>query len=248
MAGDQRGLGSRSTGGVTARYAVYYVPAPESVLLHVGQRWLGRDVYSGDPVRRRMTLGLPLDQVTELTRSAARYGLHATLKAPFELAPDTSEDLLLSSARQLGSSLVPISAQLSVGAIGEFLALLLTENEQQVNELHRACLEYFEPQRAPLSEYDRTRRLQAPLSPEQLKALDQFGYPYILENFRFHITLTQRIKDAERRASVQQLLTDIFDRAWTEPHVIDAISILRQDDRQQPFKVIERVLLRGKST
>ena len=69
---------------MSARYAIYYVPAADSALGHVGQRWLGRDVFTGESISRRMTLGLPKARVDELTRSAAHYGLHATLKAPFE--------------------------------------------------------------------------------------------------------------------------------------------------------------------
>src|SRR5262249_30663264 len=57
--------------------------------------------------------------------------------------------------------------------------------------------------------HEREQRLSAGLSERQIENLDRWGYPYVFEDFRFHLTLTGPI-DAERRASILALLQARF--------------------------------------
>lgn len=225
---------------MTARYAIYYVPSPGSLVLGIAQRWLGRDVYSGCEISARDYLGLDPDDVLKLTESAAHYGFHATLKAPFELKRGCQEEEILAAAEALASELRPAFPRLSVGALGEFLALLPDDGQDDIWEIHHACLEHFEPFRARLSTADRARRMRAPLDKRQVKALTKYGYPYVLEDFRFHMTLTHRISNPIRLAHVRDALHEAFLCALNERQAIDAVCVLRQGDRQQRFVVLER--------
>ena len=225
---------------MTARYAIYFVPAPDSQILDLGQRWLGRDVYSGCEVADKAYFGLNPGDVRRLTESAAHYGFHATLKAPFELKRGCKEDEVLVAAQALASALRPIMPKLFVGAIGEFLAILSSDRRDGIWEIHRACLEHFEPYRAALTASDRERRMHTPLDERQLKALLEYGYPYVLEDFRFHMTLTTRIPDPVQLAEVKDALREGFFCVLNKRQDIDAICVLRQGDRNQQFVVLER--------
>ena len=66
----------------------------------------------------------------------------------------------------------------------------------------------FNAYRAPLSAADRERRIKAKLSPRQIELMDQWGYPYVLDEYRFHMTLTGALLDNMR---------DRFRNAWSMP-------------------------------
>ena len=69
-----------------------------------------------------------------------------------------------------------------------------------VADLAQACVETFEPFRAPLAEEELARRRAVPLSARQEANLERWGYPYVAEDFRFHMTLTARLFGAELSA------------------------------------------------
>src|SRR5581483_8200917 len=72
------------------RYAVYYAPAPGSRWWNFGCRWLGRDPISGNSLASLRLNGFTPAAIATLTALPRRYGFHATLKAPFALAPDAT--------------------------------------------------------------------------------------------------------------------------------------------------------------
>ena len=67
----------------------------------------------------------------------------------------------------------------------------------------------------------------------------EWGYPYIFEDFRFHMTLTNGIEDEALRSRVLDALRQMF--AYVSGvHRFDAVAIYRQPDRDAPFEVVER--------
>ena len=54
--------------------------------------------------------------------------------------------------------------------------------------------------RAPLNEAEIARRRPESLTPRQRDLLARFGYPYVMEEFQFHLTLSDRLSadDAPR--------------------------------------------------
>src|ERR1700751_455314 len=98
---------------MSARSAVYYPPAADAPLTRRAATWLGRDAFGGEELRRPAfpdLQGLDLDVVTDDPRG---YGFHATLKAPFELAPGAAEAELLEFAAGFARRQAPFEATLA---------------------------------------------------------------------------------------------------------------------------------------
>lgn len=232
---------------MTARYAIYYAPPVDAPLWRKTAAWLGRDAYAGE-ARARPPLasleGLDLDVLTADPRG---YGFHATLKAPFELATGAAENALLSAADAFAARQSPFEAAIAPAALGRFLAFLLKAATPRMQDLHAACVRDFEPFRAPLADHDLARRRKAPLTPEQDARLVAWGYPYVFEDFRFHMTLTGAIRDDALRTRVLEALQDHF-AAETGPHRFDGVAVFKQADRAQPFDIIQRFDFRATAT
>ncbi|MCB1511857.1 MAG: DUF1045 domain-containing protein [Hyphomicrobiaceae bacterium] len=225
------------------RYAIYFVPAQETPLARFGATWLGYDSSRRLDVLHPPVDGLAPDAVRAATAEPRRYGFHATLKPPFTLAEGRDEKALVEAARDFAqeqTSVVLPAAEVS--AIGRFLALVPSEPASPLNDLAGACVEAFERFRAPLSEADYARRLSKPLTDRQREHLEAWGYPYVFDQFRFHMTLTGPLDEPLRA-----LLLPALRSAYAEiaaPVVIDAVTVLCQPDRAGRFHVLERFAFR----
>jgi hypothetical protein len=224
---------------MTARYAIYYAPPAETPLWRKAAAWLGRDAYSGETPTRPTLAALEGLDLDDLTADPRGYGFHATLKAPFELAAETTEAELLSAAERFVADQAPFEAGIAPAALGRFLAFRLQDGEARMQALHEACVRAFEPFRAALSDADLARRRRAPLSAEQDARLLAWGYPYVFEDFRFHMTLTGQIRDDILRERVLAALREHF-AAETGAHRFDGVAVFRQADRAQPFDILQR--------
>jgi hypothetical protein len=165
--------------------------------------------------------------------------------APFAPAPGRSVDELEAALAAFvrGRAPVPLG-RLKVAGIGAFTALMPAGPEDAVRMFAGDCVAAFDGFRAPPSARDRERRLAARLSPRQVELLDRWGYPYVFSEFRFHMTLTGRLP-AHEQARWQAALAAAFAPLAPAPADIDAVSLVRQDDRDAPFRVIAREPLRG---
>jgi putative phosphonate metabolism protein len=228
-----------------ARFALYFTPPPGSTLGRFGADVLGYDCNSGMPVAQRKLDGIDPAEAAAATAEPARYGFHGTLMAPFELAPGRSADELEEALAALVRDRAPVSlGRLKVAGIGAFTALVPAGSEDAVRALAGDCVTAFDGFRAPLSTHDRERRLAARLSPRQVELLERWGYPYVFSEFRFHMTLTGRLPAIEQ-ARWQATLAAAFAPLAPAPVDIDAISLVRQEDRDAAFRVIARKPLRG---
>jgi putative phosphonate metabolism protein len=224
---------------MSARYAVYYTPAADTPLTRRAATWLGRDAFAGEDLRRPAfpdLQDLDLDVVTSDPRG---YGFHATLKAPFELAPDVAEAALLEFAAGFAARQAPFEATLAPARLSHFIALQLVAPTPQMQALHAACVREFDPFRAPLSDFDLTRRRKARLTQEQDERLAAWGYPYVFEDFRFHMTLTGAVRDEAIAGRLLAALAAHF-ADLTGPHRFDSVAVFRQDARSAPFHVLAR--------
>jgi putative phosphonate metabolism protein len=228
------------------RYAVYFTPDAKSDLWRFGSRIIGHDAYLGSDIPHTVPSGFDMANWARLTEEPRRYGFHATLKAPFHLAVGKSE-LDFCAAVEAFARETPVVGlgPLAVRVTSGFAALYNDGPAEEVSNLASQIVKNLEPFRAPLSDYDRKRRLSASLTEKQKQYLEAFGYPYVLDQFRFHMTLTGRLS-VEARQPVELALA----AAWSalqmrEPTTIDALSVLRQDGRDERFRVIARLPLRS---
>jgi putative phosphonate metabolism protein len=224
---------------MSTRYAIYYAPAAASALWDKASAWLGRDAYADAPRTRPAFPTLADLDLDALTADPRGYGFHATLKAPFELAADRSETELLAAVGAFAAGLSPFEVAIAPAALGRFLAFRLQTISPEMDALHGACVRELDGFRAPLSDLDLARRRKAPLTVEQDERLVAWGYPYVFEDFRFHMTLTGQIRDEELRERVLGVLQDHF-APETGPHLFDGVAVFKQADRDAPFTILER--------
>jgi putative phosphonate metabolism protein len=224
------------------RYAIYYTAAPDSALDRFGASLLGYDAHSGENLP--FPDGLPLDW-NDLTRDPRKYGFHATLKAPIALADGKAEAQLVAACQLFADVTRPVPViRPVVSSISGFIAIIPTERSAELELLAAEATKAFDPFRAPLEPEDRARRNPAALTPRQRDYLDRWGYPYVFEEFRFHMTLTGRLP-AERREPVVAMLRSRFATIGVETLAIDAIALCCQDDADSRFRVIGRWQLQG---
>jgi putative phosphonate metabolism protein len=231
---------------VKPRYAIYFVPAAQSALYRFGAALLGYDCYTGKEIGFPEVLPLPEPMWRELTREPRRYGFHATLKAPFRLADGADETELVEAFHAFCRSDVAAAIFTPVVAVIDgFVAIVPSGNEPTVDHLAAACVTAFDRFRAPLNAHDRERRLAAGLSKRQAQNLERWGYPYVFEDFRLHLTLTGRLT-AERQAVVLPFLREQFAVArGPGPVPIDAIALSRQDNAEARFRVLSSATAGG---
>ncbi len=192
-----------------ARYAIYWLP--DGALGHAGAAWLGWDARAGTAGGGRADAQAP-----------RRYGFHATLKPPFRLAEGTDARALREGARALAARIPPADiGALSVARIGRFLALV---PERDPAGLAAAMVEGLDRFRAPPSEAELARRRAGGLTPEQGRLLTRWGYPYVMEQFRMHLTLTGPEPAIGARAEAEARFAP-----HAGPHRIGAVSLVGED-------------------
>jgi putative phosphonate metabolism protein len=225
------------TASAAPRFAIYFVPAAGSALYRFGAAVLGYDCYTGEAVARPRELGEA--DWAALTAEPRRYGFHATLKAPFRLREEFSQDYLSQELREIAGSLAnPPRFAPMVDLIAGFVAIVPQNRASPVDRLAADCVTRFDRFRAPMTAEEKTRRTAVTLSAAQMQNLERWGYPYVLEEFRFHMTLTGRI-DPDRAAKVRALLREAFAAACgSHPIALDQLALVRQDHPDAPFRVV----------
>lgn len=221
------------------RYAVFYTPTGD--LAAFGAAWLGWDSAEGCAVPHFDVTGLDVEKVTATPR---KYGLHGTLKAPIKLPQGA--DLT-----QLQRAAGDFATRHSAFEVGEFelrhdsgfVALRPKNDPVQLRNFAAATVKTFDPFRAPLSDADIARRRKASLSARQNQQMLDWGYPYVFNDFRFHLTLSGPLPQNEA-AMVITALQPHLALVMPKPLVMDAITLMGQD-RNGMFHQIHRYALTG---
>jgi putative phosphonate metabolism protein len=217
------------------RYAIYYAPEHGSALDRFGAELLGYDAYNGIDVPFPVET-LPPDW-HELTQDPRKYGFHATLKPPMALAPGRSEDELIAACAAFAGTprTIPVIAPI-VDSISGFIAVVPAAVSSSLSELAADCVRDFDGFRAPLTDADRARRNPSRLTPRQRDHLERWGYPYVMEEFRFHMTLTGRL--GPERSSPLEMLRERFRGLGIAALSVDRIALFRQDGSDRRFRII----------
>lgn len=190
------------------RYAVYFCPKPDSAWSQTSAKWLGWDIN----IARAME---PAGQAW--IKTPQKYGFHATLKAPFRPAAADSLAGCMGSLKQLASRHQPIQLTPELTQIGGFWAFIQSDACPELNALEADLVRSMEPYRAPLNETEIAKRLQAELTPHQRALLDQWGYPYVLDQFKFHLTLTGSDPGGEAGERILEHFSAVMDSPlWIE--------------------------------
>lgn len=219
------------------RYAIYATPASDHPLNRAAVSWLGRDAFGTADLPLPEVEGLQPKTVEAYLADPARYGFHATLKAPFTLAEGADEAGLVAAVDALAAEQRPIVIpELVIRRLGRFFALVPNEPVDALDDWAGRIVVAFEPFRAPLSEADIARRRAAGLTLDEEANLLKWGYPYVFGAFRFHMSVTGRVprEDAE---AVEQALKRHFAAFDGRPFVIDRLALFAEPERGAPFEV-----------
>jgi uncharacterized protein DUF1045 len=225
---------------VTTRFAIYAAPGTGSQdaagarLRERAEQWLGRSV-SGDTVAPGTCDGWTRESIDAITADARRYGFHGTLKAPFRLAEGrTPEELDAAVARFAAGHACAVIPRLSLVRMSCFFALVPGAAAPGLHALADEVVKGFDDFRAPGTEAELARRQRAPLTPRQRELLKAWGYPYVLDEFRFHLTLTDRIPDG-RQPEVERALSDWFAGSLGAAVPVDALALFTEAEPGAPF-------------
>lgn len=222
------------------RFALYFVPEPNAAFYRFGAGVIGYDCFSGE--QRPAPPGLGGADWRALTEEPRRYGFHATLKAPFRLRQGASIDALVEAAEAFARRW-PVAPRFTpvVRLLAGFAAIMPAEAADEIGRLADDCVEAFEPFRAPLTVEERQRRVAAGLTADLIERLDTWGYPFVFEAFRFHMTLTGRLP-LDRQAEVVAHLAAQLAEAWgSRPVAVDRLAVMHQATPAAPFRVLHLV-------
>lgn len=219
------------------RYALYFSPSESHPLTRMASHWLGRDAFSGEIFPTPEVDGLPGETVHALTADPRRYGFHATLKAPFELHPDRTEPELIAATERFAADTPAFDIpNVIIGQLGRFFALVPDTIYPELQHFAARTVEEFEPFRAPLTDADIARRKPENLSAAQRANLDRWGYPYVMDEFRFHMTLTGQVP-SEQASAMRLELDRRFAAFEHKALAVDGLALFIEPSRGAPFHV-----------
>lgn len=228
------------------RFAIYYAPATDDPLWSAASSWLGRDA-ADDAARPAADIeGVARDVLDANSVSARRYGFHATIKAPMALDPDYEIDALEAALSGFAETHAPVTiGVLKPTLIDGFLALIPVVQPDALTDFAGKVVESFDGFRAPLNAVDREKRLKGGrLTARQVELLDRFGYPYVFEQFQFHMTLTDRLEEALKApmvAAAERHFAMIDGRTM----VLDRLVVFAEPEPGAPFVRRSEFVLKG---
>jgi hypothetical protein len=234
------------------RYGIYFAPERASAFWRFGAAWLGRDAETGGAVTRPMLFGAgavdwdnsALDVLTDAPRG---YGFHGTLKPPFRLADGQSLEVLLASAEAFAGQRTTFTCtDVGVEALGRFIAFRLKSDAGAMQALAQETVAAFDAFRAPPTPEETAKRGAAGLSARQEWLLEKWGYPYVFDEFRFHMTLTSAIDDGPKR---NRLAASLAAMAATEgasgEMKVAGVALYEQSAPGMPFRLLRRLPFGG---
>ena len=127
------------------RYAIYFTPPRDHPLTRAASSWLGRDAFSGLTLPHAERTGLALGELAYFTAVPRRYGFHGTLKAPFRLSEDFTEDDLVAAAEAFSGQVQPVTIdRVTVARLGGFFAIVPETANPELNDFASQVVAIFD--------------------------------------------------------------------------------------------------------
>jgi len=219
-----------------ARYAVYFAPDKYSPWREFGARWLGRDECDNSVLPQPVIGTLPPQLLSQVTEEPRRYGFHATLKAPMRLVAGCDETGLMRRLNTLAATLKPVVlGRLRAAVLGNFVALVPDTEPAGLQALAAACVRELDDLRAPLLAAERARRRVDRLDARAIELLDLYGYPHVLERFRFHLTLTGPVDPDVAQAVIRAVTPELERLNTAAPLLLDRLCLFVEKTPGDPF-------------
>jgi hypothetical protein len=120
--------------------------------------------------------------------------------------------------------------------MGDFVALVPVKVPDQLAALATACVTGFDDLRAPLSAADLRRRRVEHLDAREQALLAQYGYPYVLERYRLHLTLSGPVAPPMAQRMLQAAATPVAQLNARSPLMLDRLCLWVEPAPGQAFK------------
>lgn len=198
------------------RYGIYFTPGDKR-FADAGADWLGWDLRTAREIE---------PPYPELVSRPRKYGFHATLKPPFRLADGKSEADLIAATRDLANRLAPVSlGTLTLTKLGSFYAWTCAQPNMSLQNLAASVVRELDTFRAPATPEDIAKRLKTRMPGAQVQHVRDWGYPYVMDFFRFHMTLTGPTTKP-KAPEVAELLENHFAGKLPKPLALDALTVV----------------------
>jgi len=225
------------------RHAAYYAPAPQSLEWDLGSQWLGRCAHQLKTLEQPRWNELNAELFEKLTLSPRLYGWHATLKAPFELNPGfMSEDVQKAFQELARNTVSSFHLPIKLTVLGDFLALVPSQPSLELQKFAEDCVTQLHSLALTLSKSELQRRTGSGLNDRQTNLLHEWGYPFVMDQFKFHMTLSGSLKNVDPqlkidlKAAAQEWFAPILKNGLS----IDAVTWFSQDQPNSNFQWLER--------
>lgn len=219
------------------RYAINFTPSAADPLTIAASQWLGRNAFSGEAMELPFIRDLGLHEIAFNTAVPRRYGFHGTLKPPFRLADGMTEPMLLRQLLHFTGQFQPIQLpKLEVVRLGNRFALAPMQPCPELHHLASSVVMHFDAFRSPLSEAELERVDTERLSAAQFSNLHRFGHPHVMDEFRFHMTLTGPVGAAEL-PRFEAVLRRYFEPLLQRTPVLANLALFVENEPGAPFLV-----------
>lgn len=184
-----------------SRYAIYYAPPKESNLEEFGRYWFGWDPLNAKLINNKQRInylnGFGIKNLKNIDKNvliAKKYGFHGTLIPPFKLNKNYSTNLLFKKTEDIAKKFKKFKFyKFKLKKINNFYAFVQNKKNNNINKLSNRLVRELFKFRSPLTKKEIDRRNPSKLSKLQLNILHKWGYPYLMSEFNFHMTLASEV-------------------------------------------------------
>ncbi len=184
-----------------SRYAIYYAPPKESNLEEFGRYWFGWDPLNAKLINNKRRInylnGFGIKNLKNIDKNvliAKKYGFHGTLIPPFKLNKNYSTNLLFKKTEDIAKKFKKFKFyKFKLKKINNFYAFVQNKKNNNINKLSNRLVRELFKFRSPLTKKEIDRRNPSKLSKLQLNILHKWGYPYLMSEFNFHMTLASEV-------------------------------------------------------
>ena len=217
------------------RHAIFACPPQDDALNALAARWLGRDAWSGEGVVQP-----DVERIAELTAFPRRYGFHATIIAPFRPASGIGADEIDVALGAFCAEEAAIRLPLRIDRLGAFLALVPAEPSEALMAMEARAVRRLHRLRAEPTPDETARRHPERLTERQRELLARWHYPYVMDEFRYHMTLTGPVPD-EEAARIHEAIEAHFPADLLADHALDGLARYDEPAPNSPFTVSRRM-------
>ena len=218
------------------RCALCFTPPADDALTIAAARWLRRDPYTG------ARISWPIEGLVEtdhafLTAAPRRLGFHGSLKPAFRLSGDYAIADIQAALAKFCRRVPPVTVEaMRISLLDNFFALIPASPNPELDELAADFVTVFDQYRSPTSDLDLARGDIGRLNGRQFANLMAWGHPHVLDQFRYHMTLTGPIDELERDY-VAQMLKRHFGTVIESPLCISQVALFVEPEPNAPFLI-----------